>query len=91
MQYGELIRRRRTALGMNQAELAERVGVSRNTVAGWETGHSRPDLGTIPSLCSTLNITLNAFFGVERKRTAEEKRILDVFFALEEPDRESIL
>ena len=91
MQYGELIRRRRTALGLNQAELAERVGVSRNTVAGWETNHSRPDLGTLPTLCRALRISLNAFFGLERKRTAEENRVLEIFSALEAQDRESIL
>ena len=91
MQYGEVIRRRRTALGMNQAELAERIGVSRNTVAGWETNHSRPDLNTLPVLCRALKISLNAFFGTERKRSAEEARVLEVFFSLEERDRESIL
>ena len=91
MQYGEIIRRRRTALGLNQAELAERVGVSRNTVAGWETNHSRPDLGTLPALCRALGISLNAFFGLERKRTAEENRVLEIFSALEAQDRESIL
>ena len=91
MQYGEIIRRRRTALGLNQAELAERVGVSRNTVAGWETNHSRPDLGTLPALCRALRISLNAFFGLEKKRTAEENRLLEVFSELEAQDRESIL
>ena len=91
MQYGELIRRRRAALGMSQAEFAERVGVSRNTVAGWETNHSRPDINTLPVLCKALKISLNAFFGTERKRSAEESHVLDVFFALEEQDRESIL
>ena len=91
MQYGEIIRRRRTVLGLNQAELAERIGVSRNTVAGWETNHSRPDLGTLPALCCALGISLNAFFGLEKKRTAEENRVLEVFSALEAQDRESIL
>ena len=91
MQYGEMIRRRRTALGMNQADLAERVGVSRNTVAGWETNHSRPDLNTLPKLCAALKMSLNTFFGTERKRTAEEAHVLDVFFSLEAGDRESIL
>ena len=91
MQYGEIIRRRRTVLGLNQAELAERIGVSRNTVAGWETNHSRPDLGTLPALCRALGISLNAFFGLEKKRTAEENRVLEVFSALEAQDRESIL
>ena len=91
MDYGERIRQRRTALGINQAELAVRVGVSRNTVAGWETGHSRPDLNSLPALCAALKMSLNAFFGIERKRTAEENRLAEVFFALEAGDRESIL
>jgi len=67
------------------------VGVSRNTVAGWETNHSRPDLGTLPALCKALKISLSRFFGLERKRTAEEAKVLEVFFSLEEGDRESIL
>lgn len=91
MQYGERIRQRRTELGMSQAELAALVGVSRNTVAGWETNHSRPDLGTLPALCKALKISLSRFFGLERKRTAEEAKVLEVFFSLEDGDRESIL
>ena len=91
MQYGEIIRRRRTALGMNQAELAACAGDSRNTVAGWETGHSRPDLDTVPALCRALRISLSTFFGADRKRGEEEKHVLEVFAALEEGDRESIL
>ena len=91
VQYGEIIRRRRTALGMNQADLAAKAGVSRNTVAGWETNHSRPDLNTLPALCAALKISLNTFFGVGKKRTAEEAHVLEVYFSMEERDRESIL
>ena len=60
-------------------------------MAGWETNHSRPDLGTLPALCRALKISLNAFFGLEKKRTAEENRVLEVFSELEAQDRESIL
>ena len=91
MQYGERIRQRRGELGMSQAELAALVGVSRNTVAGWETNHSRPDLGTLPALCKALKISLGRFFGLEKRRTAEEEKVLEVFFSLEARDRESIL
>ena len=55
--FGAVIRERRGSLGLNQVSLAEKIGVSRNTVAGWETGHSRPDLGTVPLLCEALGIT----------------------------------
>ena len=90
MNYGEIIQVRRKAMGMNQAELAGKVGVSRNTVAGWETGHSRPDLDTLPALCSALRISLSRFFGCESKKTEEERRMLALFSSLEEADREVI-
>ena len=88
--FGEVIRVRRKGLELNQEELAARLGVSRNTVAGWETGHSRPDLATVPSLCRALKISLNTFFGLRESRSGEEKRILDKFFALNEGDREIV-
>ena len=89
--FGAVIRARRNALGMNQARLAEETGVSRNAVAGWETGHSRPDLGTVPSLCEVLGISLDTFFGTETPHTEEERRLLRLFAALDERDREAIL
>lgn len=38
---GERIRKRRTALGLSQAELARRVGVKREAVSQWENGASK--------------------------------------------------
>ncbi len=90
MNYGEIIQIRRKAMGMNQAELAQKIGVSRNTVAGWETGHSRPDLDTLPTLCGALRISLARFFGRESKKTEEERRMLELYSSLEEGDREAI-
>lgn len=90
MNYGEIIQIRRKAMGMNQAELAGKVGVSRNTVAGWETGHSRPDLDKLPALCSALRISLSRFFGCESRKTEEERRIIELYSSLEEGDRETI-
>ena len=91
MNFAEIIRNRRTALGMSQAELAEKTGVSRNTVAGWETGHSRPDPDTIPTLCDALRISINRFFGRESKRSEVEQKILSLFTSLENGDRQVIL
>ena len=90
MNYGDLIRERRNALGLNQAALAEILGVSRNAVAGWETGHSRPDLDTLPRLCSALRISLDRFFQRDGGQADAERKVLDLFFSLEERDREII-
>lgn len=40
---GALIKRRRTDLGLTQAELATRVGVANKTISAWETGLRTPD------------------------------------------------
>ncbi len=89
--FGSVIRNSRNALGINQARLAEETGVSRNTVAGWETGHSRPDLDTVPSLCKALGISIEAFFGEEEDRSEEDRRLLKYFGMLDRRDREAIL
>ena len=89
--FSAVIRTRRKALGMNQVRLAEETGVSRNAVAGWETGHSRPDLATVPSLCEALGISIEAFFGAEDPRAEEERRLLRLFAMLDERDREAVL
>ena len=89
--FSAVIRARRNALGMNQSRLAELIGVSRNAVAGWETGHSRPDISTVPTLCEALGITVDMFFGLESPRVAEEDRLLRLFTKLDRRDREAIL
>lgn len=38
---GEELRRRRTALGLTQMELARRLGTSQQTVHKWESGSTR--------------------------------------------------
>lgn len=41
-QTGETIRRLRRAAGLSQEELAERLGVSRQSVSLWEQGNTQP-------------------------------------------------
>ena len=45
--------------GLSQEELAERVGVSRQTVAKWESGESAPDLTSCCSLAELFRVTLD--------------------------------
>lgn len=89
--YAEIIRKARSARNLSQDELASRLGISRNTVASWETAHSRPDLDMIPLLCRVLRISLASFFGIQPSaRKVKEQQILDLFFSLEESDQEVI-
>ena len=60
--YGELIRNRRTALGLSQVELAAKLNVPPTYIGHWEYGRSRPDLNLVPELCRALGISLARFF-----------------------------
>ncbi len=40
--FGQLMLTLRTTIGLTQGELADRLGVSRRTIAGWETGSTYP-------------------------------------------------
>lgn len=88
--YARVIREARRGAGVNQQALAEGLGVSRATVAGWETGHSRPDLDLLPSLCDAIGLSLNGFFGLGNA-SPEEERLLAAFRGLPPGDRQALI
>ena len=49
----------RLAIGLTQEQLAEAVGVSRQTVAKWESGETSPDLEHAAALADALGTTLD--------------------------------
>ena len=73
--FGTVIRKYRTKNEMSQPELAELMGVSRNTITNWENDRARPEVEAIRSLCSLLGIPLYELFGLPNSSqlTAHEK------------------
>jgi HTH-type transcriptional regulator / antitoxin HipB len=57
---GAAIRDRRRQLGLDQATLARRIGVSRQWVVGIERGRSRAELGLVLRAMDALGIRLHA-------------------------------
>jgi len=57
---GAIIRNRRKQLGLGQAELAQRIEVSRQWVIGVERGHRRAELGLVLRALDTLGIRLES-------------------------------
>ena len=60
---GSNIQSRRKMVGLTQEQLAERLGVSRQTVTKWETGDSTPDLANAGALAEALDVSLDALVG----------------------------
>ena len=59
----EKIYRSRKALGMTQEMLAEKLGITPQSVSRWENGQSRPDVDMLPRLAAFFGITIDALFG----------------------------
>lgn len=53
----------RERCGMNQNELAQILGVSRSTVAMWETSEACPRGTTLTQLADVLNCSIDELFG----------------------------
>ena len=52
----------RTELDLSQGELAEKVGVTRQTIGLIELGKYNPTLSVCIAICKTLNKTLDELF-----------------------------
>lgn len=64
MLFAETLRKLRTARGLSQRELAERMFVTRPTVARWENGTRLPDAIMISRLSQCLDIDVTTLLNV---------------------------
>lgn len=71
MHIGETIYRLRTEAGLSQSDLAEALGVSRQSISKWETGASVPDLDKLIKLRELFHVSLDTLVQGETEPTAE--------------------
>ena len=77
MSFGERLRIARQSQGLTQQQLAELIGVSRSTVAMWETGEHQPDLDTVSKLATILKVSVDFLLGKTEDPTSLEQRLKD--------------
>lgn len=81
------IRHYRLKLGIEQKELAGRIGVQKSAISNWENGRGRPDLNLIPALCRELKVTPYDLFGMaepEALYSPREERLIQNYRKLED-------
>lgn len=59
MKFGDNLRNLRKVKKMSQEKLAEKVGVSRQSISKWECGEAYPEMDNILTLCKIFNCKLN--------------------------------
>ena len=57
MNLGEKLIKLRKDKNLSQEEVAEKLGVTRQTISKWETNESTPDLNKIVPICNLYDIT----------------------------------
>jgi transcriptional regulator with XRE-family HTH domain len=62
VEVAEQVRTRRTALGLTQEQLAERMGTTQSVIARLEGGGSPPSLRTLERLADVLDADLTVRF-----------------------------
>ena len=56
---------------LTQSELAEYLGFSRNNIANWEIGRSKPSVRQYPIIAEKLNVDINLLMGAETENNTD--------------------
>ena len=73
MEIGEKIMNLRKKNGLSQEELAEKIGVARQTISKWELGETAPDLKQAKELSKIFNVSLDELTNNDIKNILVEK------------------
>lgn len=75
LNIGDNIRRFRRQANMKQEQLADKLGVSYQSVSRWENGSTYPDMELLPVLAELFGVTTDALLGIpeiEKEKKATE-------------------
>ncbi len=73
MEIGNKIQELRKKNNLSQEELAEKLGVARQTISKWELGETSPDLKQSKELSKVFNVSLDELVDNELKSVLVEK------------------
>ena len=74
---GENIRNFRKKNDLTQEEIADRLGVTYQSVSRWENGTTYPDLELLPAISELLSVTVDELLGMPQ--IEKEKRAVETF------------
>ena len=61
--FGDNIKRLRKNKGLKQQELAEILGIKRNTYSDWENGKCKPNYEKLEKIADFFGVSLDWLFG----------------------------
>ena len=75
---GTMIAELRKQHGMNQLELAEKMGVTDKAVSKWERDLSCPDINSIPNLAEILGVSVEELMQIKKEAEAPVSKVSQI-------------
>ncbi len=84
MEFGKQFKELRTARGLTQETVAEKLGVTGQAVSRWERGETMPDISLLPEISAYFGVTIDALFALSDATRME--RIQNMIWDVKEYD-----
>ena len=73
MNLADNLKKIRKDNNLSQEQLAEKLGVSRQSVSKWESGLSYPEMDKVLQICKLFNLNINELINEDIKEVNELK------------------
>ena len=80
LNLGENIRKYRKRIDWTQEQLADRLGVSYQSVSRWESGNGYPDMEHLPTMARLFSVTMDDLIGYGEENEKLSKREMEEKF-----------
>ena len=73
----------------NQEDIAEQLGVTKQTISNWEKGKRTPDINSLIKLANIYQVTLDTLAGSDKRN--ENIELLNIILNMNEDKRSKLL
>jgi transcriptional regulator with XRE-family HTH domain len=72
--FGTVLKQLREKAGLNQSQLAERLGVDQASVSRWERGQGEPGVSMVKPLAAILGVSAESLINVPAAKPARKPK-----------------
>ena len=77
----ERIRNLRISRSMSQVELAEKLGVTKQSVSNWENDNIQPSIEMLVKISKALNVSTDSLLSLDKRKYVEVTELSDEVIA----------